>query len=247
MPMERFPRDETSVTAGRVGTTYSGDPRCAVGRVSFSQEGEDLLFLELLYSHRRRHGIPQMTSGTYVDIGAFHPTVYSNTYLLYLLNWVGVNVEPTPGAIHAFARVRPRDKNIECAVGRGPSARTLFLMRDPQMNTFSPTYAKECVDRKYTEVVGHTTIPCVSLAKIFRSNFAPGDSPTLLNVDVEGDELEVLASNDWNLYRPIFVAAEVFNGESISRQADDVKALLESNGYAMRTKGFRTSFFERSE
>jgi hypothetical protein len=72
---------------------------------SYSYAGEDLVALELLGDG----------SGTYVDIGANHPTRANNTYLFYELGWSGVCLEPVPAAAAAPARSRPRDLFLNLA------------------------------------------------------------------------------------------------------------------------------------
>ena len=66
---------------------------------SFAMEGEDKILLDLL---------PER--GTYLDIGAHHPFWGSNTALLYLRGWFGVNVDKK--GKWQFKLFRPRDKFI---------------------------------------------------------------------------------------------------------------------------------------
>ena len=37
------------------------------------------------------------TDGRFLDIGAWHPTVFSNTRALIEMGWSGVMIEPSPG------------------------------------------------------------------------------------------------------------------------------------------------------
>jgi hypothetical protein len=59
----------------------------------YSQEGEDLIASRLF---------PNQSTGFYVDIGAHHPTRFSNTYLLYTKGWRGINIDPLPGSKELF-------------------------------------------------------------------------------------------------------------------------------------------------
>ena len=54
---------------------------------SYSQYGEDRAIVELFGDH----------VGRFLDIGAWHPTVFSNTRALFERGWSGVMVEPSPG------------------------------------------------------------------------------------------------------------------------------------------------------
>ena len=77
---------------------------------SFSGFGEDIHLLHII--HRRRGLKP----GFYVDLGAFDPVSHSNTFLLHLLGWQGLNVDANPLFIEAFKKKRPKDINIHAGV-----------------------------------------------------------------------------------------------------------------------------------
>ena len=51
---------------------------------SFSQFGEDLIINKIL---------KKIPNGNYLDLGSFHPIHFSNTFLLYLRGWRGVNID----------------------------------------------------------------------------------------------------------------------------------------------------------
>ena len=69
--------------------------RASDGTRFYSQTGEDAILAHLLFDH---------DCGFYVDVGAFHPIQYSNTYYFYRRGWTGINIEPTPGQIDLFMR-----------------------------------------------------------------------------------------------------------------------------------------------
>jgi hypothetical protein len=83
--------------------------RIPFGRITYSQEGEDMVLARLFEGLGR--------PGFYVDIGAHHPVRFSNTFYFYRRGWHGVNVDALPGTAMLFQRMRPRDKTIECGVG----------------------------------------------------------------------------------------------------------------------------------
>ncbi|WP_233706612.1 FkbM family methyltransferase, partial [Helicobacter marmotae] len=84
--------------------------RAIYRHASYSIEGEDRILSALM-------GDKEGKSGFYVDVGAHHPFRYSNTYLFYTWGWMGINIDATPGSMAAFRKHRPRDINIECAIG----------------------------------------------------------------------------------------------------------------------------------
>ena len=70
---------------------------------SYSQNGEDIYILKYFNNKKK---------GFYVDIGAYHPKRFSNTYLLNKNNWSGVNIEANPNLIKKFLKDRPNDINL---------------------------------------------------------------------------------------------------------------------------------------
>src|SRR5687767_11168484 len=67
---------------------------------SFSSAGEDMILRHMIGSDKR--------DGFYVDVGAYHPTLFSNTYFFYLHGWRGINIEARPGSQRLFNEIRPR-------------------------------------------------------------------------------------------------------------------------------------------
>src|SRR5688572_5395680 len=76
---------------------------------TYAHVGEDVIAERLLLE------LIGKRSGTFVDIGAFHPTVMSTTKRLHDRGWRGVNIEADEHKVGVFKALRPRDINI-CAV-----------------------------------------------------------------------------------------------------------------------------------
>lgn len=75
----------------------------------YSQEGEDLI-LETFFD--------EVKNGFFVDIGAYDPIRFSNTYLFYLKGWTGINIDARPESMNDFDEIRPKDINLEIAIGQ---------------------------------------------------------------------------------------------------------------------------------
>jgi FkbM family methyltransferase len=166
----------------------------------YSQCGEDLT-LRWLFD-----GVP---TGFYVDVGAYHPKKYSNTYYFYKRGWSGINIDPTPGVIERFKKARPRDISLPYAVANSARDMTLYINKSERgVNTLSPEFAtvqRERWGRRFTsEIVVRTH----TLAEILHAH-KPDDRPIqFLSIDVEGLDLEVLESNDWDKHVPNVVLCE---------------------------------------
>ena len=85
--------------------------------ISFAQSGEDVV---LARAFRGRN------EGLYVDLGANDPVVDSVTKHFYDRGWRGINVEPVPSAFEALVAQRPRDVNLNVAVGRTRETRVFY-------------------------------------------------------------------------------------------------------------------------
>jgi hypothetical protein len=69
---------------------------------SYSQFGEDLM----LISHLKAVSFNKINSGKYLDIGCFHSSFLSNTYLLHKLGWEGVGIDIGEAKCAEFERAR---------------------------------------------------------------------------------------------------------------------------------------------
>ena len=74
-----------------------------IKRKQYSQWGEDVYINEYF---------KKLEKGIYLDIGCFHPFMYSNTCLLFNKGWTGINVDINQTSIDLFNIVRPNDTNI---------------------------------------------------------------------------------------------------------------------------------------
>jgi len=79
--------------------------------------------------------------GFYVDVGVHHPMRFSNTFLFYKRGWSGANTDATPGSMKPFRKWRPRDINIEAAIGKERTTMNFFEFADPAMNSFSEDFS----------------------------------------------------------------------------------------------------------
>lgn len=194
-------------------------------QVSYGQQGEDLVIMQAL----EMLGIPKPR---YLDVGAFHPTIGSNTYLAYLSGGSGVLVEPNPPMAQMIAEVRPRDIVINAGVGTsGAEKADYYLMRDrPQLNTFS----KAQVDRYLADggqLEQTIQMQLVSKDDLLKEHFAEGID--LLSVDVEGLDHEVLQSMSPDGPRPALICVETSVYGSTALVPETI-ALLRERGYAAR-------------
>ena len=66
-----------------------------------------------------------------------------------------------------------------------------------------------------------------------------------MSVDVEGLGLEVIASNDWERFRPLLLLVEEGDSRSIEEaQHGAIKTFMQSKGYEFLSKTALTLFFK---
>ena len=158
-------------------------------RHSYAQAGEDLIVDFVTRAM-------QIEEITYLDIGAHHPTQFSNTYLFYKRGFQGVLVEPDPELMSSIRRVRPRDVCIEAGVGvESVADAQLFVMTTRTLNTFSEEEAMRYEAMGTQRIEKIVPVHMVTLDEIFADRF-PKKVPTLVSIDVEGLDFEVLSTLD---------------------------------------------------
>lgn len=201
----------------------------------YSQEGEDLLAARLF---------DEKADGFYVDIGAHHPIRHSNTYLLYRRGWRGINIDATPGSMAEFRRLRPRDINVECLVASDPSPRRFHVFNEPALNTASPTMARERpTENAQYQVTREVELRPRTLASLLDEFVPRGKMIDLMSVDVEGLDLDVLSSNDWQRYRPSLLLVEVLQTELSDLDTHEIVRFLRGRNYRPIAKLYNTVVF----
>jgi FkbM family methyltransferase len=195
---------------------------------SFSQQGEDMV-MDCLFQWNR--------TGFYVDVGAHHPTRYSNTYYFYKKGWKGINIDPIPGIMNEFQRIRPEDINLEIGIANKEGRLTYYQYEDSALNTFCKKSAEDYVLEKRGVLKGTLEIPVCKLSSVLEKYLPDHTTIDFFSIDVEGLDIEVLSSNDWSRFRPRAIIAEdlkSFTFEQVIKS--DLSAYLKSVGYVPISK-----------
>jgi len=205
---------------------------------AYSQEGEDMILRNIFEGQKK---------GFYVDVGAHHPKRFSNTYLFYKMGWSGINIDAMPGSMKAFDKIRPRDINLEVAVSDKKETLTYYVFDEPALNGFSEEISEERIKRGNHRVVDEVRLETSTLEEILDNYLPQGLEIDFLSVDVEGFDLRVLRSNNWQKYRPRFVLVESLEFELEKMDEDNVYRYLKSEGYSLYAKAVTTLVFKRNE
>ncbi len=203
--------------------------------LSYSQEGEDMLIDRLLKGIER---------GFYVDVGAHHPFRFSNTFRFYQRGWTGINLDPTPGCMRHFLIWRRRDINLEIGVAAREGLHTFYVFEEAAYNTSCAERARAIEQSGRGGACSVHTVEMAPLSKILDKNLPPGACIDFLTVDVEGTDLEVLSTLDFERHRPRLLLAEGSVSCNLAAALDDPLVRFCANqGYALVASTARTFFF----
>ena len=166
--------------------------------------------------------------GFFVDVGCFHPTLENTTYTLYRRGWRGINIDVDQIKIDAFNLRRPFDTNVACAVSeqagiakywrKGLWSRLNSLERLKLAHDEEGWREIEVETKPLTQLIGQT---------VYRNQ--PID---FLSVDVEGHDLKVLKSLDFDQYCPKVICVESW--------ASDIGEVMQGELYVFAaSKGYR--------
>ena len=206
---------------------------------SYSQEGEDMILRRIFEGKRR---------GFYVDVGAHHPRRFSNTYYFYKEGWRGINIEPNPEALKAFNLDRPKDINLQLGVSDVASILEYYYFDEPALNTFDSSVVEERLANTSYKVVKKEGVCVERLDSLLNKYLPDGQAIDFLSIDVEGLDLAVLRSNDWHLFRPKCVLAEVLNMPLDEAIKSDLSKFMLSQGYSLFARTYNTLIFrDKSE
>ena len=186
--------------------------------VSYAQHGEDIVLWRAF-----RH----QTGGTYVDVGAFHPTHDSVTRLFYERGWRGINIDANPDSIEAFQRERPDDINLCLAASDGDGEIEFFVCDNPGWSTTNPQVAAGLSARG--QIQQRRVVPARRLSSVLDE--AGTRSIDFLKIDTEGAEAAVLRGLDLNRHRPRVIVVEAVAPVISNAGQADVNSILQHNGY----------------
>ena len=194
-----------------------------------SQFGEDKYILNLFEKDYM---------GKFLDVGCFHPTRHNNTCRLYKSGWTGINIDLNPLSIDFFNFARPKDKNINIAISDRDNEQDLYFIDELNtQNTLEKNqtiFLKNVHKVKDNEIV-KKKIKTSKLEKILDENkFYEID---FMNLDIEGHELTVLKTIDFEKIKIKYLCVEMINHNSLSTENNKkIENLLKINNFNLIKK-----------
>ena len=142
--------------------------------------------------------------GFYVDVGCHHPTRLNNCHLLYKNGWRGINIDLNKISIDLFNYARKDDVNINIAVSLKKGEVKYYY--DKPLSLYNSLLKKNYL--KYSNV-----IKTDSLDNIIRRTRFKNKEIDFLSIDVEGKDLDVLKSLNFEKYNPKSICVEIWKTE----------------------------------
>jgi FkbM family methyltransferase len=202
----------------RLERKIAPDQKVGYRKISYSRSGEDLVLSEIFHNIGVKNGF-------YVDVGANHPYRCSNTALFDEAGWNGICIEPNDEMASLIKIYRKKCKVLHLAVASttfdkklhffdGHSAlgttslqAALEAQRIFQIN--SPLRTENVITKTLTDILNEENIQQIDL----------------LDVDVEGDDLDVLESLDFQIYHPRVILIER------TANCNNINMFLHGKGY----------------
>lgn len=176
--------------------------RSILGSSYYGQHGEDLIIASIF----AKIGV---SNPSYIDIGANHPLVGSNTALLYLNGCRGLNIDANPMMMGFFETLRPEDINLNVGVADRKGKMSFYMVSDESgLNSFS----KDDIEKSGFDVKKTIVLPVITLDSIV-DKYLDGVYPDLIDCDIEGLDYSVLESVSFERSFPKVICVEVHKSE----------------------------------
>ena len=203
---------------------------------SYGATGEDVL-LNKIFKDKK---------GFYIDVGALHPINGSLTHNLYKRGWTGLNFDIDEGNIKFFKIFRKRDASFRMAISSSKGEVDSYIFSSGSgLNTLEKSWAD-----KWSKLLGKdyfikklTKTTLTSVVKKFKIQ----KKIDLLNIDVEGHEVEVLNGSDFKLFRPKIITIEIHVKKTEDILKTKVFKILQKNKYELISHYYHTCFFKAVE
>jgi len=211
---------------------------------TYSQSGEDAVIMYIM----AMKGI-LLSECSYLDLGANHPEIMSNTYFFYEQGSRGVLVEANPSLIPELKSKRPGDivlnKCISDKSGDKLDFNVLNLDGLSKVGDVSDIL-RENPDARIESTIQLETI---SVNDIIERYF-DSKAPLILNLDIEGLEKQILDSIDFTRYRPMIMIIEMIPYSKelvIGKKDNELLEYVKSKGYEEYAfTGINSIFIDRS-
>jgi len=182
-----------------------------IKKKSYAMDGEDLAIDQY---------IEKKEKGFYVDIGAHHPIHRNNTQLLFNRGWEGINIDVNQFSIDLFNFLRPDDLNLLTAISDQEGEITFYYQKKfSQLNTTDKNIAHGHFNGNFNERL----VKCQSIHNILINSKYKEVKIDFLNIDVEGAEMKVLRTLNFEIYDPKLICIEILGYRDLDSMEREIR------------------------
>ena len=182
-----------------------------IKKKSYAMDGEDLAIDQY---------IEKKEKGFYLDIGAHHPIHRNNTLLLFNKGWSGINIDVNQFSIDLFNFLRPNDLNLLTAISDHEGEITFYYQKKfSQLNTTDKKIAHEHFNGNFNERL----VKCQSIHNILINSKYKEVKIDFLNIDVEGAEMKVLRTLNFEIYDPKLICIEILGYRDLDSMEREIR------------------------
>lgn len=200
--------------------------------MSYAVGGVDLVLKSILRD---------VEAGAYLDVGANHPIDFSNTYLFYEKGWSGFAVDGNPEYRSDWSEIRPRDVFLNEIVSDSRKPVRFEIFPDPTMSTIAQStgerYRLKFKDLKPKVV----DVEATTIFDLYQSEIQ--NEVHLLNIDIEGEELNALKGARLDAFRPGVICIEIKNVSVYDIHRNEIFRYIDGFGYRLIAKTPLDSIF----
>lgn len=195
----------------------------------YAQAGEDAVISFILsYMGEEKKG------GSYLDIGCNDYKKLSNTYHFYEQGMRGVLVDANPRFVEQIKEKRPEDAVLNVGVGAENSdSLRFYILNGDGLSSFNKQAVEEAMkESPWLKIEEEIEVPVITVNEIFEKHFYA--VPTIVSIDIEGDELAILKSIDMEKYRPLIYIIETIEYRQkldLKNKRNDIIDYMKSQGY----------------
>lgn len=203
-------------------------------RQSFSQCGEDCIVDFILTN------VFKIEKPNFIDVGAFHPYMLSNTKMFHMKGGIGINIEPNPILFQEFLSQRPDNINLNIGIDKSRSIKDYYMYNESPLNSFDSN-SQYLPNRTLEKILKIELMPLCEIVE----KYLPDKQIDFLSVDVEGLDLLVIESLDLKINRPKVICVETIEeiSQDVWSRNNTLIKYIEDNGYILHSSTMINSIF----
>jgi FkbM family methyltransferase len=201
---------------------YDADPSVIK---TFSQSNEDIVVIWAM----QKLGI-NIKNIQYLELGTNHPVKLNNTYLLSKYGAHGVLVEPNRNLENIIKVMRKNDKLYVNAISTETGTAKFFQTNSNELGTI----AYDKLDSNYAASFHEFDVKESYMVNLITVNSILENmekTPEVFSIDIEGLDLAVLKTMDFEKYHPLMIIAELVAWGSKHQEGDEIVEFLTTKGY----------------